>query len=56
LSGTPYETHEIPPAPRRSSVDALLWLHPATAAARALLPPQLTARAGIPVTIGGLIS
>jgi hypothetical protein len=53
LSGTPAE---MPPAPWRSSVDALLWLHPATPAARALLPPQLAARAGIPVTIGGLIS
>jgi acetoacetate decarboxylase len=37
-------------------VDALLWLHPATRAARELLPPQLAARAGLPVTIGGLIS
>ena len=53
LSGTP---PEIPAAPWRSSVDALLWLHPATRAARGLLPPQLAARAGIPVTIGGLIS
>jgi Acetoacetate decarboxylase (ADC) len=53
LSGAP---PEIPPAPWRSSVDALLWLHPATPAARALLPPQLAARAGITVTIGGLIS
>lgn len=46
----------IPPAPWRSSVDALLWLHPAARAARGRLPPQLAARAGIPVTIGGLIS
>jgi hypothetical protein len=53
LSGTP---PLIPPAPWRSSVDALLWLHPAARAARELLPPQLAARAGIPVTIGGLIS
>jgi hypothetical protein len=53
LSGRP---PEIPPAPWRSSVDALLWLHPATPAARGLLPPQLAARAGTPVTIGGLIS
>jgi hypothetical protein len=53
LSGTP---PEIPPAPWRSSVDALLWLHPAARTARGLLPPQLAARAGIPVTIGGLIS
>ena len=47
---------EIAPAPWRSSVDALLWLHPATSAARGLLPPQLAARAGVPLTIGGLIS
>jgi hypothetical protein len=53
LSGTP---PEIPPAPWRSSVDALLWLHPATRTARGLLPPQLATRAGMPVTIGGLIS
>lgn len=37
-------------------MDALLWLHPATRAARGLLPPQLAAHAGMPVTIGGLIS
>jgi hypothetical protein len=37
-------------------VDAVLWLHPATRAARGLLPPPLAARAGIPVTMGGLIS
>jgi hypothetical protein len=53
LSGAPAE---IPPAPWHSSVDALLWLHPAARAARGLLPPQLAARAGMAVTIGGLIS
>jgi hypothetical protein len=53
MSGVP---PEIPPAPWRSSVDALLWVHPAAQAARGLLPPQLAARAGMPVTIGGLIS
>jgi hypothetical protein len=53
LSGTP---PEIPPAPWRSNVDALLWLHPAARAARGLLAPQLAGRAGMPVTIGGLIS
>jgi hypothetical protein len=37
-------------------VDALLWLHPAARAARGLLPPQLAGRAGMPFTIGGLIS
>jgi hypothetical protein len=47
---------EIPSAPWRSSVNALLWLHRATSAARGLLPPQLAARAGVPATIGGLIS
>jgi hypothetical protein len=52
-TGTP---PEIPPAPWHSSVDALLWLHPAARAARGVLPPQLSARAGPPVTVGGLIS
>lgn len=47
---------EIPPAPWHSRVDALLWLHRAAPAARAVLPPALAARAGLPVTIGGLIS
>jgi acetoacetate decarboxylase len=47
---------EVPPAPWRSRVDALLWLHPAAPAARERLPPPLAARAGLPVTIGGLIS
>jgi Acetoacetate decarboxylase (ADC) len=50
------EAADIPPAPWHSSVDALLWLHPAARAARAVLPPPLAARAGLPVTIGGLIS
>jgi hypothetical protein len=53
LSGSP---SEIPSAPWRSSVDAVLWLHPAARTARALLPPQLAARAGMPVTIGGLVA
>jgi hypothetical protein len=34
----------------------LLWLHAAARTARGLLPPQLAERAGLPVTIGGLIS
>jgi hypothetical protein len=34
-------------------VDAVLWLHPATPAAT--LPPQRASRAGLPITIGGLI-
>jgi hypothetical protein len=37
-------------------VDGLLWLHLAMPAARGMLPPQLMARAGLAVTIGGLIS
>lgn len=37
-------------------MDAVLWWHRATPAARARLPPALAARAGLPVTIGGLIS
>ena len=44
----------IPPAPWHSTVDGLLWLHRATPAAT--LPSQLATRAGLPITIGGLIS
>lgn len=46
----------IPPAPWRSRVSALLWWHWATPAARAALPQQLASRAGLPITIGGLIA
>ena len=45
----------IPAAPWRSLVDALLWAHPATPAARAALPRQLANRGGAGITIGGLI-
>jgi pimeloyl-ACP methyl ester carboxylesterase len=45
-----------PPAPWHSAVDALLWLHPARPAARGVLPQPLAGRAGIGVTIGGLIA
>jgi hypothetical protein len=34
----------------------VLWWHRATPAARERLPPALRARAGLPVTLGGLIS
>ncbi len=44
----------IPPAPWHSKVDGVLWLHRATPAAT--LPSQLATRAGLPITIGGLIS
>lgn len=43
-----------PPAPWRSTVDALLWVHPAAPSARDALPAQLAPRAGLPLTIGGL--
>jgi hypothetical protein len=46
----------IPPAPWRSAVEAVLWWHRATPAARDRLPPALAGRAGLPITIGGLIS
>lgn len=46
----------VPAAPWRSVIDALLWFHPATPAARAMLSPQLERRVGLPVTIGGLVS
>ena len=45
-----------PPPPWHSRIDALLWLHPATPAARAALPPELAPKAWLPVTVGGLIS
>ncbi len=45
-----------PPAPWHSTIDALLWLHPATPAARTALPPELGPKAWLPVTVGGLIS
>lgn len=45
----------VPAAPWRSVIDAVLWWHPAVPAARGMLPPQLLGRAGLPVTIGGLI-
>ena len=47
---------EIPAAPWHSAVDALLWLHPAAHGVRDALPPPLAARAGLPITMGGLIS
>lgn len=46
----------IAAAPWHSTIEALLWLHRATPAARAALPDELAARAGLGVTIGGLIS
>lgn len=46
---------EIPPAPWHSVVEALVWFHAATPAARGALPPRLASRAGIALTIGGLI-
>lgn len=47
---------DIPPAPWHSAIDALLWVHPATATARDALAPQLLARASAPITVGGLIA
>lgn len=46
---------DIPAAPWHSAVDALLWVHAATPAARDALPQSLDARAGLAITIGGLI-
>lgn len=46
----------IPAAPWQSTIEALLWAHAATPAARAALPPRLASRAGLPLTIGGLIA
>jgi hypothetical protein len=46
----------VPPAPWRSEIDAVLWWHRATPAARDRLPPALAGRAGLPVTLGGLIA
>jgi hypothetical protein len=47
---------EVPPAPWRSRVEAVLWWHRATPAARAALPAALAGRAGPPVTIGGMVA
>jgi hypothetical protein len=38
-----------PPAPWAVRLEAVVWLHPATAAGRELAPP------GLPVTVGGLV-
>jgi Acetoacetate decarboxylase (ADC) len=46
----------IPAAPWQSTIEALLWAHAATPAAQAALAPCLAPRAGLPVTIGGLIA
>jgi hypothetical protein len=46
----------VPPAPWRSEIDAVLWWHRATPAARTRLPSALAGRAGLPVTLGGLIA
>jgi hypothetical protein len=46
----------IPAAPWHSAIDALLWFHAATPDARGALPRTLAARAGMAITIGGLIS
>jgi hypothetical protein len=44
----------VPAAPWRSTIDGLLWAHPATPAARAALAPALASRAGLPLTLAGL--
>lgn len=46
----------VAPAPWKSTVEALLWVHPAAPGARAALPRVLVSRAGLPLTIGGLIA
>jgi hypothetical protein len=46
----------IPAAPWRSVIDAVVWCHPATPAARDALAPELAERAGLPMTIGALVT
>ena len=46
----------VPAAPWRSVIDAVLWCHPATPAARDTLAPELSARAGLPITLGALVT
>ena len=46
----------IPAPPWHSKIDAVLWLHRAVPGARDALPAPLAARAGLPITMGGLIS
>jgi hypothetical protein len=46
----------VPAAPWRSVIDAVLWCHPATAAARGALAPELSGRAGLPITLGAMVA
>lgn len=46
----------VPAAPWRSVIDAVLWCHRATPAARDALAPQLSELAGLPITIGALVT
>ncbi|MDP1850299.1 MAG: hypothetical protein Q8K79_21100 [Solirubrobacteraceae bacterium] len=46
----------VPAAPWRSVIDAVLWFHPATPAARDALAPELSQRAGLPLTLGALVT
>ena len=46
----------IPAAPWRSVIDAVLWCHPATPAARDALAPELSERSGAPITLGALVT
>lgn len=46
----------VPAAPWRSVIDAVLWWHRATPAARDALAPGLAVRAGLPITIGALVT
>jgi hypothetical protein len=46
----------IPAAPWRSVIEAVVWCHPATSAARGALPAQLAGQVGLPLTIGALVT
>jgi hypothetical protein len=44
-----------PPAPWATTVQAVLWAHPATPVARGMLPAPLRARRTLPLTIGAFV-
>lgn len=46
----------VPAAPWRSLIDAVVWCHAATPAARDAPARELSERAGLPITIGGLVT
>jgi hypothetical protein len=46
---------DVPPAPWNAVLDAVIWMHPATAAAAEQLPAALRGRRAMPWTVGAAI-